>query len=118
MATTASLLVIRASDIETALAFYRALGLTFAQEQHGAGPIHYSCDLDGFIFEIYPARVGETNDSTMLGFKVESLDETLMALRKLGVEPKSSPKTASWGRFVNVKDCDGRTVQLTEELSE
>lgn len=96
MATTASLLVIRASAIETTLEFYRSLGLSFVREQHGAGPIHYSCDLGGFVFEIYPARDGEANDSAMLGFKVESLDETLAALHELGVEPKSPPKTASW----------------------
>lgn len=118
MATTASLLVIRTSGIETALEFYRALGLNFVREQHGAGPIHYSCDLGGLVFEIYPARVGEAGDSTMLGFKVELLDETLAALGELGVEPQSPTKTASWGRFVNIKDCDGRKVQLTEELSE
>ena len=114
MATTVSLFVIRASDTEKSLTFYRALGLTFVQEQHGAGPIHYSCDLGNFVFEIYPARAGESSDGAIIGFRVESLEETLAALSQLGVEPKSPPKTASWGRFVNVTDCDGRTVQLAE----
>ena len=112
--TKFSLLVIRASDMEVALAFYRALGLSFAAEQHGAGPLHYSCDIDGLIFEIYPARAGEASDSVMIGFAVESLNETLAELRELGVEPNSPPKSASWGRFVNVKDGDGRVVQLTQ----
>ncbi len=112
--TKFSLLVVRTADIEAALAFYRALGLSFVQEQHGAGPQHYSCDLGGLIFEIYPTRAGETSDLTMIGFAVSSLDETLANLRALGVEPISPPKTASWGRFVNVKYGDGRVVQLTE----
>lgn len=114
MTTTISLLVIRASDIEKSLAFYRALGLSFIREQHGAGPIHYSCESGGFVFEIYPARAEDSHDSRMIGFKVESLDETLARLSELGIKPKSPPQTASWGRFINVVDCDGRVVQLTE----
>ena len=114
--TTASLLVIRAADIHAALAFYQALGLSFTPEQHGAGPLHHACDLDGLVFEIYPLKAGVSNaqDSTMLGFRVASLEQTLAALKELGVEPKAPVKTADWGRFVNVVDGDGRTVQLTE----
>lgn len=113
---TFSLLVIRAGNTKAALEFYGALGLSFVEEQHGAGPLHLACDLDGTIFEIYPARPSDGVDSTMLGFKVESLNETLAALRDLGIEPKSPPKSASWGRYANVIDFDGRTVQLTENL--
>ena len=115
--TTASLIVIRAAAIEAALAFYQALGLSFTPEQHGSGPQHYSCALGDLIFEIYPLQSGapEFTDSTMLGFHVASLDETLAALHKLGIEPKFPPKTAEWGRFVNLSDPDGRTVQLTEK---
>ncbi len=115
MATTVSLLVIRAFNMEAALAFYCALGLTFSEEQHVSGPVHYACEVGDLIFEIYPARVGDATDATMIGFAVEALDETLAALQTLGFEPKSPPKTASWGRFVNVADGDGRTVQLTEK---
>lgn len=114
--TTVSLLVIRTGDMKAALAFYQALGLSFVEEQHGAGALHYACDLDGVIFEIYPARETDGADSTMLGFAVESLDKTLAALRDLGIEPKAPPKMASWGRFINVKDFDERLVQLTEKL--
>jgi lactoylglutathione lyase len=37
-----NLIVIRAADLDKSLAFYRALGLEFAQEQHGTGPVHYA----------------------------------------------------------------------------
>ncbi len=116
--TQPSLLVIRSADVAASVAFYRTLGLDFVEEQHGAGPLHFACDLGGFVFEIYPLKSGQsaTNDSAMLGFRVDSIDASLAALKSLGVEPKAPPRTAEWGRFANVTDGDGRTVQLTEAV--
>ncbi len=118
-ATSFSLVVIRSSNLEAALSFYSALGLNFVREQHGSGPVHYSCDVSGVILEIYPGQLGaqpepKTAGSTMLGFNVASLDETLARLRALGIEPKSEPKDSSWGRWVNVVDPDDRMVQLNQ----
>ena len=39
---TLGLLVLRSSCMEAALTFYRALGLSFVEEKHGSGPVHYS----------------------------------------------------------------------------
>lgn len=116
-----SLVVIRTAQLETALSFYGALGLSFVEEQHGAGPVHYSCDLGGMVLEIYPGQEGVAPDAksggaTMLGFTVDSLDLVLAELKELGVEPKSAPKDAEWGRWVNVTDPDGRIVQLDQPL--
>ena len=41
-----SLLVIRCQDLEASKVFYQQLGLVFEKEQHGSGPIHYSCEYD------------------------------------------------------------------------
>jgi len=114
-----SLVVIRSSNLEAALSFYGALGLSFVQEQHGSGPVHYSCDMGGVVLEIYPGQPGaapepKTAGSTMLGFSVASLDDILEKLRELGIEPKTGPKDSSWGRWVNVVDPDGRVVQLNQ----
>ena len=38
------------------VAFYQSLGLTFTEEQHGKGPLHYSAPLGDGIIEIYPLR--------------------------------------------------------------
>ena len=51
-----SLLVVRSSRLEASLAFYRALGLSFVEEQHGSGPIHYSTRLGDTVLEIYPGE--------------------------------------------------------------
>jgi lactoylglutathione lyase len=117
-ATVLSLVVIRVVNQEASLAFYRALGLTFVQEQHNSGLVHYSCDLNGLVLELYPSKVSspleQSTDTTMLGFKVTSLESTLVDLQKLGIKPKSLPKESTWGRWVNVADPDGRTVQINE----
>lgn len=116
--TALSLIVIRAADIEASLAFYRALGVAFVQEQHGSGPIHYSCDFGGLVLELYPNKASSPQESsthtTMLGFKVASLESTLAELHKLRIEPKGAPKESEWGRWINVTDPSGRTVQINE----
>lgn len=116
--TVLSLIVIRADDVEASLAFYHAFGVTFVEEQHGSGPIHYSCDFGGLVLELYPNKAGSPQGSsthtTMLGFKVSSLESTLVQLQKLEIQPKSAPKVSEWGRRVNVIDPSGRTVQINE----
>ena len=113
-----SLIVLRAINIEVSLAFYQALGITFVQEQHGSGPVHYSCDLGGVILELYPAKPSSSSkvntDKTMLGFTVTSLVNTLGKLNTLGIMPNSAPQKSKWGFWVNVIDPSGYTVQINE----
>ncbi|MCA0454483.1 MAG: VOC family protein [Chloroflexi bacterium] len=114
-----SLLVLRTSTIETTLAFYRAFGLTFAQEQHGTGPVHYSTALGDTTLELYPAETTQMLDrkaggATMIGIKVESVDAVIEALNQLGIQPLSPAKDSAWGRRATVLDPDGRLVELTE----
>jgi lactoylglutathione lyase len=111
-----NLLVLRAADLDVTLSFYRALGLSFNEEQHGKGPVHYACELDGLVLEIYPAGAGSAPERTqggavMLGLVVASLDQTLV---DLGVTPVSPPKDSAWGRRAVVLDPDGRAVELSE----
>lgn len=47
--------VIKTPDINQAVAFFTQLGLTFVQEKHGDGPVHYACERNGIVFEIYPS---------------------------------------------------------------
>jgi lactoylglutathione lyase len=111
-----SLIVLRSANVDAALTFYQALGLTFAQEQHGSGPIHYSCQIGGTVLEIYPGEEGVAPDrksggATMLGFAVASIDDVLA---KLPDKPMSAPKDSTWGRRAVVLDPDGRAIELTE----
>lgn len=112
-----SLLVLRTSNPDALLPFYQALGLQFQTEQHGSGPLHFSCEIGGVVLEIYPSKPGQIDadfSSPMLGFRVDSLETTLENLRALGVAIPEI-KTADWGHFCNVRDFDGRAVQLVEK---
>lgn len=85
----ASLIVLRARDVERTLAFYEALGLRFVQEKHGSGPIHFSSTLGSTVVELYPASKDVEPDrrapgATMVGFTVESLDRALAAAGRMG----------------------------------
>lgn len=105
-----SLLVIRAADVERAVAFYRALGLSFERERHGRGPVHYAAQCGGTVFEVYPARPGESaSASVRLGFCVPNVAEAVASLVRAGgvLRPSASAERAV------VLDPSGNSVELT-----
>lgn len=73
----ATLLVLYCGRLEECRDFYGDLGLSFADEQHGQGPKHYSAVLaDGMVFELYPARPDRESGAVRLGFTVTGADVT------------------------------------------
>ncbi|MBA3870097.1 MAG: VOC family protein [Anaerolineae bacterium] len=117
-----SLIVLRTVTLEPMLTFYQALGLTFVQEQHGTGAIHYSTQLGDVTMEIFPSEVGQTLDrkmggATMIGIKVESVDAAIETLNSIDIKPLSPAKDSAWGRRATVLDPDGRLIELNENKS-
>ena len=109
----ANLLVLRSPDIHRAARFYRALGLLFTTERHGTGPEHYSSNVNGFVFELYPlAADREPTTGTRVGFSVDSVDELVLLVQAAGAEVVSAPRDSEWGRRAVVRDLDGHTVEL------
>ena len=53
--TQLNLVVVRSLDPGSTVAFYQRLGLSFQQEKHGNGPVHWSSKMGNLIFEVYPA---------------------------------------------------------------
>ena len=53
--------VLRTPLVDQTLEFFEQLGLTFVQEKHGQGPVHYACEQNGNVFEIYPSRDGSVD---------------------------------------------------------
>jgi hypothetical protein len=49
--------VIKTDDPIKLRDFFTKLGLSFVQEQHDGGPVHYACEVNGKVFEIYPKGV-------------------------------------------------------------
>jgi catechol 2,3-dioxygenase-like lactoylglutathione lyase family enzyme len=107
---TLTLLVLRCGDLEASRSFYSALGLVLTTEQHGSGPVHYSCQLGATVLELYPAQ--STTTATRLGVALESVVDALETLRSLGarIDREPSPESAS----CVVRDADGNAVELTQ----
>ncbi len=51
-------LVITVNNIDRVREFLEHnFGLVFTKEQHGTGPEHYACEMNGKVFEIYPEDI-------------------------------------------------------------
>ena len=87
-----TLLVLRSNDLNAMRDFYQAIGLTFAEEQHGSGPKHLSTRLGDVVLEIYPRRGTAHSTSIRLGFRVDSVDR----LHKKGVTIIEPPHDSPW----------------------
>lgn len=110
-----NLVVIRARDARGLARFYSLLGLEFAEEKHGTGPVHFACDLGGFLFEIYPRSDSQPDTSaTRVGFQVSSLSASMKALALTGTRVLRQPESTKWGRRAVIVDPEGHRVELLE----
>ena len=110
-----NLVVLRSTDMSRAVAFYNRLGLRFSQHRHGNGPEHFSAELAGAVFEIYPATPnGPSTLGTRVGFRVPSVDAALAALGDYPGAVLSPAKDSEWGRRAVVADPDGHRVELLQ----
>jgi lactoylglutathione lyase len=115
MTPTLNLVVLRSSDIDRAMAFYSKLGLHFTKHRHGTGPEHYSAELTGAVFELYPQnKEGPWSLGTRIGFAVSSVDETIRALADYPTAVVSPAKDSEWGRRAIVSDPDGHRIELLQ----
>jgi predicted lactoylglutathione lyase len=108
-----NLVVLRSSNLEEAARFYREIGFVFSRHAHGSGPEHYASEANGLVFEIYPLSAKSSPTAgTRIGFKVESVDDLVARLSKIGATVVTPPSDSEWGRRAVVKDFDGHTVEL------
>ncbi|CAA6814449.1 MAG: Unknown protein [uncultured Sulfurovum sp.] len=108
-----NLLVLRCKNIETSKNFYEKLGLTFVQEQHGKGLIHYSSYVGEMVMELYPLKDGYNVENSRLGFNVE-LENIHAYLTNVGIEIVSEYEFDNKCTVV-VIDPDDRKVELVNE---
>jgi lactoylglutathione lyase len=115
MIPTLNLVVLRCADIDRATAFYSKLGLNFTKHRHGNGPEHYSAELAGAVFELYPQSAdGASSLGTRIGFSVSSVDEVIRALSAYPTAVVSQSKDSEWGRRAIVADPDGHRIELLQ----
>ena len=108
--TSINLIVLNCKNLEESIAFYEALGLKFKEEQHGKSPVHYSCQLENVLLELYPTDK-EANRSIKLGFRVDNIDEILTKLPKYVYNQK---RDTQYGPMAILKDPDGMWILLSE----
>lgn len=94
-------------------AFYQAVGVDLVQEQHGAGPVHFSFKGDMCV-EIYPPR--EPADAGfVLRVDVPDIDQAMTRVRDAfsyqGLVVAET-KTLKTGKKSILRDPDGRVVEL------
>jgi len=56
-----------------------------------------------------------TEQQVMLNFQVDNLDETIQHLEHRGVSLAKKKETSEYGKFIWIKDPDGRLVELWEK---
>jgi lactoylglutathione lyase len=111
---TLSLFVLRCADIHAAKGFYSLLGMTFAAEQHGNGPPHFSATIGSVVLEIYPCPADQPSAPVRIGFRVLSLDRTLAVLHSHNARILREAADSPWGRRAVVEDPDGNRIELTQ----
>ena len=111
--TTLNLVVIRASEMEKLAQFYQQIGLTFTKHRHGSGPEHYSAEMNGCVFEIYPRR-NETDSTTSvrLGFRVADIGTLIRTLAEAGIKIVADVAESEWGRRAVVETRTGIVLNL------
>ncbi len=113
-----NLVVIRSPNIDHAVVFYKALGLLFTKHAHGSGPEHYSSEIAGMVFEIYPLLEEQSPTTAMrLGFQLDHIDSVLPLLTEIGGTMISPPRDSPWGRRAVLRDLDGHSIELIERSS-
>jgi catechol 2,3-dioxygenase-like lactoylglutathione lyase family enzyme len=118
--TEVASIVVFTEHLERSVAFYRALGVPLADEDHGDGFRHAAGDMGGVHVAVFPASAPGSGTSwraagsTFVGLWVPSLDAATAALEPLGAVLLLDHQDREWGcRFV-VTDPDGRAVEVNQ----
>ena len=107
------LLVLKTYDVDSVRQFYQSLGLTFTEERHGSGPLHFSAPMGDGIIELYPLPSDQAVDtSTRLGFAIADPDAAVSGVESVGGRVVKAGRDTPWGYMAIVGDPDGRTVEL------
>jgi lactoylglutathione lyase len=108
------LIVIKTARPDKLASFYEQLGIKFENHQHDTGPLHYTAEIDGVVFEIYPLPQGKekADDTLRLGFTVDDLSKTVATLKSSGATIIQEVIVTEWGYVAVVEDLDGRKVEL------
>lgn len=106
--------VISSANLEGSRAFYERLGYSFAEEQHGSGPRHFSTTLAETLFELYPPLKSLGDEPSFIGIYVDGdADAVKQDLIENfgGKEPEPAIPTTQSG-IASLRDPGGHLVRL------
>lgn len=115
-----SSIVLFSAQPDRTIAFYRLVGIQFEEEDHGDGLVHAATDVGDVHVAVFAGADGQVapgwrvSGSTFVGFYVDSLDETVTALTRLGARVHVDHQAREWGCRVVVEDPDGRAVEINQ----
>jgi lactoylglutathione lyase len=111
-----NLLVLKTHQLDQLKAFYSALGIEFAEERHGDGPMHHAGRVGDLVLELYllPEDAGPADATTRLGFTVADMDAAVRSLEAAGGTVAVRPRRTEWGYRAVVRDPDGRAVEVVD----
>jgi catechol 2,3-dioxygenase-like lactoylglutathione lyase family enzyme len=104
-----ALVVLGCRNLDSSRRFYESLGLVFATERHGSGPLHYSSALGTTVLELYPASSATSN--VRLGLVVPDVASAVESVRSEGGQVDREPTTSRTTALV--RDPDGNPVELS-----
>lgn len=113
-------IVLFSNQSDRTVAFYRSVGVAFEEEEHGDGLVHSAADVGDVHMAVFPTHDGpaapgwRAGGSTFVGFYVDSLDQTVAALRRLGFTILADHQVREWGCRAVVEDPDGRAVEINQ----
>lgn len=113
-----NLVVIYSHNLSKSIGFYEKLGLTFEREQHGNGPLHYSCNLGTVVLEIYPVLNNTLTTKLRLGFSLPDIEKSIEDIKTLGHFVITEPTNSEWGKRAVIEDPDGYKVELIENIKQ
>lgn len=109
-------LTLYANQLDQTVAVYEALGLTFEEEKHGDGPVHFSHSTRDLIVEIYPADGRSVEETMMVGFEVENLETVKTILFERGATILKDVAVVNGALRMILKDPDGRKLYVQQQL--
>jgi predicted enzyme related to lactoylglutathione lyase len=115
MSVYLSAVLLNSRDPVRLAGFYRdVIGLPLEDEQHGAGDLHYACELGDLHFAIHGTKDETGTGSVRVAFEVFDMDGFVAKVRARGLSLLSEPKDLGFMVLASMKDPDGNVVELTK----